>query len=187
MDFRVPFLCSRARCLAPATDQRGNELAPRKSKRKPPVSGEWRHCELCLGALMICQGCNPLRRYCSNDCRQEARRRNHRSAVQRYSQSDKGRASQRIRQQRYRERLKTRAGVTDHNPAGLRHSRQNRPTLRAGINQRRVLESGQDCHFCGKGPVYVQSARWGGLPCFSPRPVPKHRSRNSTYARHETG
>ena len=142
----------------------------KQMKRLKAMSGELRHCENCLGSLAICEQCNPLRRYCSSHCRLEARRAKHRLAVRKYSQSDKGRVSLRLKQKLYRTRLRRGTNVTDHYPIKLRQPVQKRVLPLAGMQYRRNLTAFSQCHFCKRHPLYF-STNWKALWQYAPRPI----------------
>lgn len=62
----------------------------------------------------VCCCCDRGHRYCSDHCRQEARRRQRREANRKYQKTEHGRADHRDRQRNYRERqAEAAAGVTD--------------------------------------------------------------------------
>src|SRR5262249_26383215 len=66
----------------------------------------------CGTTFYICRSCDRGQRYCSEDCRQKARREQRRQANLRHQQSVEGRLDHRDRQQLYRERRRFRR-VTD--------------------------------------------------------------------------
>jgi len=82
----------------------------------------WRFCfdRDCGGLFFICSHCDRGQRYCSEKCRKASRRRQVRSANQRYQQSIEARLDHRDHQRAYRlrkahsESATTAARVTDH-------------------------------------------------------------------------
>lgn len=70
----------------------------------------------CGAVFYICRCCDRGHRYCSEDCRQKARRWQCREANHRHQQSADGKADHRDRQQDYRKRL-MQARVTDQSSA----------------------------------------------------------------------
>ncbi len=72
-----------------------------------------RHCnhQACRSVFVLCVGCDRGQRYCSDQCRQAARRAQRSAANRRYQQSDAGRRAHRQCQRRYRDREVAR--VTD--------------------------------------------------------------------------
>ena len=60
----------------------------------------------------MCRSCDRGQRYCSDRCRQKARREQHRAANRRHQHSPEGRLDHRDRQREYRRRLVERR-VTD--------------------------------------------------------------------------
>src|SRR5215471_19730525 len=68
----------------------------------------------CGSIFYICRSCDRGQRYCSERCRQKARRQQRREANRRHQQSPEGRLDHRDRQRLYRERLALRQEcVTD--------------------------------------------------------------------------
>src|SRR3989442_11973839 len=76
----------------------------------------------CGATFYICRPCDRGQRYCSDCCRQKARREQRRETNRRHQQSPEGRLDHRDRQQRYRQRLRVREKcVTDQaSPDGNR-------------------------------------------------------------------
>ena len=66
----------------------------------------------CRALFMICTCCDRGQRYCSQLCRDRARRRQHRAANRRHQSSPEGRLDHRDRQKRYR-RCHGQKSVTD--------------------------------------------------------------------------
>ena len=72
-------------------------------------------CDRCRKAVYLCSWCDPGHRYCSPECRDEARRRSLRSTGRRYQQTPRGRRLPACCQQAYRDRkLQGSKKVTDH-------------------------------------------------------------------------
>ena len=69
-------------------------------------------CDRCRRAVYICSWCDRGQRYCSDRCRDWARRRSLRAAGRRYQQTRRGRRLHARRQQAYRERQRKK--VTHH-------------------------------------------------------------------------
>ena len=61
----------------------------------------WVHCH---GVVLVCPHCDRGQRYCSQRCRDQARRAAQREAARRYQGTAQGRSAHARRQRRYRER-----------------------------------------------------------------------------------
>lgn len=70
------------------------------------ASGRTFACVHCHAVVLTCSYCDWGRRYCSQACREEARRIGQREAGRRYQRSSKGRCAHARRQQDYRHRQK---------------------------------------------------------------------------------
>ena len=71
--------------------------------------------EHCHTIFYICSHCDRGHRYCSEECRHQARLRQMRCANRRHQQSEEGRLDHRDRQDAYRQRQRdAQARVTDH-------------------------------------------------------------------------
>ena len=69
-------------------------------------------CERCRQIVSICRACDRNQRYCSEDCRDAARRDSLRRSGQRYQASEAGRQRNAERQRRWRERQPAKRSVT---------------------------------------------------------------------------
>jgi hypothetical protein len=76
----------------------------------------WCRVSGCQALFWICSHCDRGQSYCSQACRGEARRRQHRAANQRYQRSPEGQLDHRDRQRAYRER---RAATRVTDPSSL--------------------------------------------------------------------
>jgi len=63
-------------------------------------------CALCQREVLLCSGCDRGQRYCSQGCREQARRACLRKAGRRYQDSRAGRFAHARRARRYRQRQK---------------------------------------------------------------------------------
>jgi hypothetical protein len=72
------------------------------------------HCCRCKKVVYICSHCDRGQMYCSERCRDEARRACVREAGARYQQTRRGREKHARRQQRYRDRQSDGEEVTHH-------------------------------------------------------------------------
>jgi hypothetical protein len=63
------------------------------------------HCGRCGLVFLVCRRCWRGQIYCSEECRIEGMRRNHREAERRYRQTDKGKRAHREGENRRRHRL----------------------------------------------------------------------------------
>lgn len=84
---------------------------PPKTVAREPVLLRERHCHrsACQKLFYLCPSCDRGQRYCSPQCRAEARRRQHRAASARYQSSPEGRRSHREWQNAYRQRCRARS------------------------------------------------------------------------------
>jgi len=74
----------------------------------------------CQAVFFICTHCDRGHRYCSAECREQARRRQRRSANRRHQRSPEGRLDHRDRQQAYRCRLRqAQPRVTDQGSVSI--------------------------------------------------------------------
>jgi hypothetical protein len=117
----------------------------------------------CGRIFYICRSCDRGQRYCSEHCRQKARRQQRREANRRHQQSPEGRLDHRDRQRLYRERLALRQErVTDQGSPASNSSGTMRPD-RAEPDQIQqpsepALDSGlMFCVRCGKAGYPIAS------------------------------
>ncbi len=103
----------------------------------------------CGALFFICRSCYRGQRYCSEPCRQAARREQRRAANCRHQRTDEGRLDHRDRQRAYRQRRLAR--VTDQGSAPMLTSasipRQPDP---AGPNARLLARRRVCCIVCGR-------------------------------------
>lgn len=103
--------------------------------------------ESCGAVFYLCSSCDRGQRYCSERCREKARREQRRAANRRHQESDEGRLDHRDRQREYR--LRTVQRVTDQGSG----SEVSSPTLRplselffeVGVNGGEAF-----CRLCGR-------------------------------------
>jgi hypothetical protein len=93
----------------------------------------------CGMTFYLCRPCDRGQRYCSERCRQKARREQRRVANRRHQDSVEGRLDHRDRQRRYRERLRQ-VCVTDQSSIGRRSSatmpvQESEPALRQASSE----------------------------------------------------
>jgi hypothetical protein len=79
------------------------------AKEKPVPEGSTLRMRRCCGrdcgvVFFVCIGCDRGQRYCSDACREAARRRQTRAANSRYQRSETGKQTHRLRQRAYRKR-----------------------------------------------------------------------------------
>lgn len=138
-------------------------------KRTKVVHGRWRRCTICQAMWLACVSCSARWQYCSEECSREARQRSRRSAVRRYSLSEKGKENQRSRQRKYRLSLKEKAPVTDH-------SQNPRPIPVRKTNRSRQKPANPSvastCRICKRGPLFLPATSGGQLH-EDPYPCPR--------------
>jgi hypothetical protein len=143
--------------------------AVKKIGHTEAVQGRWRCCGNCLVSWLVCMSCSSSRRYCSKECSQSARQRSRRASVQKYSRTENGKESQRIRQRKYRLSLKKTASVTDQSQsAQLIQIRIISPNHQSPV----VHSSPGSCRLCKRGPLFLASTSRGQqyqdpYPCHS--------------------
>jgi hypothetical protein len=125
-----------------------------------------RFCGDCRAIFFICRSCDRGQRYCSDHCRQKARRRQHREANRRHQQSPEGKLDHRDRQRAYRERQQ--GGVTDQSSRPILVS-VTIPTPRPeSIDAESAIESSAcsliTCIICGRSGYWIQSFSERGYP-----------------------
>jgi hypothetical protein len=77
-----------------------------------PLRQRFCRAEACRSVFYVCRCCDRGQRYCSEQCREKARREQRRAANRRHQQSPEGRLDHRDRQREYRHRRVARR-VTD--------------------------------------------------------------------------
>ena len=93
------------------------------AKEKPVPEGSTLRMRRCCGrdcgvVFFVCIRCDRGQRYCSDACREAARRRQTRAANSRYQRSETGKQAHRLRQRAYRKRtLERRATYQGHTSA----------------------------------------------------------------------
>lgn len=146
------FLCSEVS---------GSMTGCKAQKPKGPF-GRWKRCRGCLKLWTVCSSCDDRRHYCSDDCRKLARQASRRAAVKRYSQTEKGRDNQRIRQQRYRRRqVVLKNPVTDHNQKSTVRAVSTAPFCPPPPLKNKANTPVATCDFCGCGPLFLPAGGWG--------------------------
>ena len=103
-------------------------------------------CRRCGLIFYLCRSCWRGHAYCSDPCRQAARKENRRAAQRRYRQTEKGREAH--RQGERRRRMKKSKKTVDDRGTTLESSRDNVPIKSSGAEIR--------CHFCGSYGVVVK-------------------------------
>ena len=138
----------------------------------------------CGTTFYICRSCDRGQRYCSQGCRQKARRQQRREANRRHQQSPEGRLDHRDRQERYRQGLRFRQmRVTDHGSPGSSPSgtmpRDRTEPLKDRVQQSPAppLDSGLlICIRCGRAGYAIASSlevNMGETTAALPRPTPQ--------------
>lgn len=127
-----------------------------------------RECGGCGEWFGVCRPCDRGQRYCSEECRSEARDGQLSAARLRHQASPEGRADHRDHQAAYRVRQKA-AGVMDQSSTGVTAS----PSLCAEAPERSEAPEQEDpkgeqmfvpraiegrCRFCGRAGVFLE---WG--------------------------
>ena len=99
----------------------------------PPVVLHQKLCraEGCGELFFLCSSCDRGQRYCSQRCREKARRQQRRAANQRHQQSREGRLDHRDRQRQYRQRQARRPRNRPHCPAFSVTDQGSQPTTLA--------------------------------------------------------
>lgn len=70
----------------------------------PEVLLRSRRCNACQSMFCVCSHCDRGQRYCSDPCREYARRQQRRAANRRHQQTEHGREAHKLRQRAYRRR-----------------------------------------------------------------------------------
>lgn len=111
----------------------------------------------CGVAFSICRCCDRGHRYCSERCRQKARRQQCREANRKHQQSLEGKLDHRDRQRAYRERQRRR--VTDHGSAPVLVSVTIRPrwTGSTGEDTEYSVCRLVSCIVCGRSGFYIET------------------------------
>ena len=100
----------------------------------------------CGAVFYVCRSCDRGQRYCSQRCRDKARREQRRAANRRHQRSEEGRLDHRDRQREYRRRL-ARVRVTDQGSDALFRSSTLPPLGLSGLE----AEPGEViCCVCGR-------------------------------------
>lgn len=116
---------------------------------QPRLFYGWRcHAPGCGVPFFVCRSCYRGQRYCSDGCRQAARREQRRAANRRHQQSDDGRLDHRDRQRAYRQRRL--AGVTDQGSAPAPASGSIAAPGPTGRTARRRARRPVCCIVCGR-------------------------------------
>jgi hypothetical protein len=84
------------------------------SSASAPANSSLRPCRNCRRLFVVCRSCDRGYGHCTATCRRMARLRQTREARARYAATDAGRAGNRERERRFRERHRRTAAVTDH-------------------------------------------------------------------------
>ena len=131
-------------------------------------------CPWCGKLFCICRSCWRGQRYCSDACRQAARRKAHRQAQQRYRRTEKGKGAHRAAEKRRRVGLSRKpqeilddAGSTPRvGGRTLRYAEVSEPSA---WNTAEGLRIGR-CHLCGRlGVIVERFPRRGYGPSHSSR------------------
>ncbi len=88
-----------------------------------------RRCVCCSGQFNVCRPCHKGQWYCSQQCTQLARKTSIRRASKKYQASLKGRVANRVRQRRFRDKLRhalgsPETGITHHPSSDVAPARQ---------------------------------------------------------------
>ncbi len=116
------------------------------------VYGIEKICPRCRSRFSICQHCWCGQKYCSSLCSRTSRQEKLRINKQRYASSKKGRICARLRQQKFRLKIKKIKNVTDQSTNNSEH----RLNLVAKIDEKRLLK--RHCFHCGRKIIYLRRA-----------------------------
>lgn len=116
------------------------------------VYGLEKICPRCRSRFSICQHCWRGQKYCSPLCSRTSRQEKLRISNQRYANSKKGRIHGRLRQQKFRLKIKEIKNVTDHST----NNSEDRLDLLAKIGKKKSLKS--HCFHCGKKITFLRRA-----------------------------
>ena len=108
------------------------------------VYGIEKICPRCRSRFSICQHCWHRHKYCSSLCSRASRQEKLRINNQRYASSKKGRIHGRLRQQKFRSKIKKIKNVTDQSTNNFEH----RLNSVAKIGKKTALKG--HCSHCGK-------------------------------------
>jgi hypothetical protein len=106
-------------------------------------------CVHCHGVVLVCAHCERGQRYCSESCRDEARRIAQREAGRRYQSSYKGRCAHARRQRRYRARGGQKK-VTHQGSQALGVGDVLASELSMAAQATCKVVPAQRCHWCGR-------------------------------------
>jgi hypothetical protein len=118
----------------------------------------------CRTVFFICASCDRGHRYCSLDCREQARRQQRRRANERHQRSPEGRLDHRDRQREYRRRCQpVLTRVTDQASPSITFpasSQCGRGSLRENVPRHQMGLGGQlslqlKCQICGRGGRFI--------------------------------
>lgn len=113
------------------------------------VYGIEKICPRCRTRFSICQHCWRGQKYCSSLCSRTSRQEKLRINKQRYASSKKGRIYGRLRQQKFRLKIKKIKNVTDQSTNYSEH----RLNLVAKIDEKTLFK--RHCSHCGRKIIYL--------------------------------
>ena len=114
-----------------------------------PVSSRLYHCSRCHSPVIICSRCDRGQRYCTGDCRHQARSESRKRARKKYQSTRKGRFKNAARQQRFRQRNKQKVTHQGSTPKRLHDLLKTRLTELKKTQKPAFPGSTGHCHFCG--------------------------------------
>lgn len=116
------------------------------------VYGIEKICPRCRSRFSICQHCWRGQKYCSSLCSQTSRQEKLRANNQRYANSKKGRIQARLRQQKFRTKIKKIKNVTDQST----NASKDRLNSASKFGEKATLK--RHCFHCGKKIMHLSSA-----------------------------
>lgn len=107
------------------------------------------HCCRCHAQVIICSNCDRGQRYCSGECRHEARSESLKRAGKKYQATRSGCFNNAARQKRYRAQNKQKVTHQGSTPKRLHDLLKTRLTEIKKSQKPSLPDSTCHCHFCG--------------------------------------
>jgi len=114
----------------------------------------------CKAEVLVCRKCDCGQRYCSKQCRQQARLAAQRRASRKYQSGYAGRVNHARRQRRYRERERQSEIVTHQRSQEACEGDLLQPLLNETQDTVRKPPVAWHCHWCGRPVARVVRCNW---------------------------
>ena len=134
---------------SPSVTHWGNKSSPHRPFLLMPLSSRLYFCSRCHVLVIICSHCDRGQRYCTGECRHQARAESAQRASRKYQSTRAGRFNNAARQQRFRDR---RSQKVTHQGSP---SKQTHDLLKIRITETKKIPkpsfsgSAIHCHYCG--------------------------------------